>query len=350
MLFISLVVYHQTRYLKNKDHGFDISNLMFIKTGKMDNSGYNLYKESLTNSPYITGISGVSMVPPLLRGAVVRIPSNKNDGEFITADMLFIEKDFFDVMKIPVINGQFKDLADDDGIDRVILNRSAAEAFDIGDEMFINRGRTAVTGIVDDFNLFSLETPVAPAIFKIKPADKLSYIIVRYREGALPEALSFAGNSWNEIMGSENFIPYYYDEHFEMIYKNQYKFATLVSHSTILTLLIAAMGLFGLSMFMMQQKMDEIRIRKILGAKLTDIMMLVFKYFHIAMGAALVIGIFAGRYFISGWLSEFAYNIKIGPEHYFLTILTGFILIFTTISFFIIKVMLSKTPLYIKHE
>jgi putative ABC transport system permease protein len=169
-----------------------------------------------------------------------------------------------------------------------------------------------IIGIVKDFHGSSLHNPIAPVA--LRPAEGF-FVFVKYRPENVSDVLSFLKTKWDKFVGTH--IPFRYgfvDENIKNWYQTEQRIGKIFRYFTILTVFIACLGLFGLASFTAEQRTKEIGIRKILGAKVASLVLLLVKEFAkwvlIANLIAWPIAFFVAR----SWLRRFAYRTELGLE------------------------------------
>ena len=167
-----------------------------------------------------------------------------------------------------------------------------------------------LVGVVADFNYESLYNATGPLVLWYSKQFEYTHITMRI-SGPIDEAISYIKKTWDEVCPDYPINLGFYDEYFASMYKKEENLATLVSIFSILAIVISCLGIFGLSVFQSEQRIKEIGNRKVLGASITEVMMLLIKNFSKWVIFANVIAIPAAYYFMQKWLQDFAYRIEI---------------------------------------
>lgn len=142
----------------------------------------------------------------------------------------------------------------------------------------------------------------------------------------------------------------YFDDRISQLYTDEEKFAKVIGYFTCLSIMVACLGLFGMSLFVFQQRVKEIGIRKVLGASSWNVFYTISKEFIMLVFISSIISVPIAIYFISGWLQNFAYQIEIGATLVMLTVATALIITIVTIGFRITKVVNTNPVESLRYE
>jgi putative ABC transport system permease protein len=131
-----------------------------------------------------------------------------------------------------------------------------------------------IIGVMKDFHYHSVRSKIEPIMFLLAPLDRMQYIIVRIAPGNLENTMKSLEDTWNEIMPGYPFDYQFVDESLDRMYRTEERLGNLLKYFTILAIIIACLGLFGLASFMAEQRTQEIGVRKVMGAKVGKVIML----------------------------------------------------------------------------
>jgi putative ABC transport system permease protein len=214
---------------------------------------------------------------------------------------------------------------------------------------FSHKGQKGIIiGILKDFHGSSLHNPIGPVA--MQPSDGF-FMFVKYRPENVAEMLSFLKTKWDKFVGTH--IPFRYefmDENIKNWYMTEHRIGKIFRYFTILTVLIACLGLFGLASFMAEQRTKEIGIRKVLGAKVSGIVLLLTKEFAKWVVVANVIA-WPAAYFVSKWwLQGFAYRIDLGWGIFAASAVAAFVIAVGTVSYQAIKAATANPVKALRYE
>ncbi len=237
-------------------------------------------------------------------------------GEEIQAYELGVGPNFLETTQIELSQGQsFSDWSDELPL-QLIVNESFVEMMGWDDPLgkrfdhtFIFKD-SEVVGVVKDFNFLSLHQPVAPLI--IHPTDYFSGIYVRIASEKVPATLIALEQQWKTVAADVPFVYHFMDEDIARQYETEQRWASVITYTSLLVVFIACLGLFGMASLLTQQRTKEIGIRKVLGASIANLLILLSWNYIKLLGIALLIAIPVTNYFVQEWLDGFAYRTSVG--------------------------------------
>ncbi len=315
ILIISVtVIYQQIQFAQKKNLGYNKDNIIsFVQDGAIrDNRSFF---EELRKIPGVASATGVS------HGLVGRENNTsdihwggKDPGDRISFEIFNVDYDFFSTMELQLIDGRAfaKDFGSDSS--NIILNESAARAMGMEDivgknvklwgELDVN-----VIGVVNDFHYQSIHRRVAPAIFMLGSGWNT---FARIQAGNEQRTLGHIEELYKSYNPAFNFDFEFLDQKYQQLYASEKKVGTLSSYFAGFAILISCLGLFGLASFTAERRIKEIGIRKVLGATVTNIVMMLSKDFTRLVAISILIAIPISWQLMNEWLSNFAYKIDLG--------------------------------------
>ncbi|MEZ4776786.1 MAG: FtsX-like permease family protein [Bacteroidia bacterium] len=342
LIISSFVIYRQFQFIHNKDLGYKTDHVLTISVldWELPNHFGELENEWAAN-PNIISVTTTGELPAnVTSGTLIRhIDAPKEDRFNIYRAR--VGYGYLDTYSIRLIAG--RDFSRDIQSDReesLIINETAAKAFGWTPEEAIGKSvqdhkRRKIIGVVKDFHMHSMHMRIEPLMLEMRDTW-FAFIGVKVRPENLGETMTFLEKS----MGTYSPYPFEYkflDETFDQLYRSDQKAGEMLGFFTILSILIASMGLFGLAAFTAGQRIKEIGIRKVLGASVNSIVtMLSLDFMKMVLWGFLMAIPIAG-YVMSQWLQDFAYRIDL---EWWVFVLAGGIaalVAFLTISFQSIK-------------
>ncbi|MEP5611725.1 MAG: FtsX-like permease family protein, partial [Cyclobacteriaceae bacterium] len=207
----------------------------------------------------------------------------------------------------------------------VILNKAAVEFLNYpSPEEAINKKVTfwgqpkTIIGVVDDYRQMSVKSNVAPIVFPLV-VDARNYFTLKLKTNNYRETFEFSQASYDRFFPGNPFDYFVLDDHFNRQYNNEEKFSSVFTLFAAFAIIVACLGLFGLSSFSALQRTKEIGIRKTLGANMSSIVYILIKEFVILIGIANIIAWPIIYLVMNGWLDNFATRISIGLSVFFLS-------------------------------
>jgi putative ABC transport system permease protein len=251
-----------------------------------------------------------------------------NDGsadlsKALSMQMLFTDEDFVRTMRMQLVAG--RDFSKDIVTDKTagfIVNEEAVKKFGWKDpaqaigktiqwvqpNVVLKSGK--VVGVVKDFNITPLKSAVQPLVMHYLP-QRFQYLYIRFDQSQGDNILALVQKQFNEFYSKQSFEYSYLDETLHRLYSNEKKLGSIFSYFSFLAILIACLGVLGLSLYSIQQRVKEIGIRKVLGASVLNIMGVLLKEFVKPVLLAAVIATPLAWYVMNQWLEDFAYRIEI---------------------------------------
>ena len=337
LIAASTIVFQQWDFLKSKSLGINKDLLVSIPLQTMDRSQLGSFRNKLFENASITSAGASNMkMPGWISNST---PYNAQDVETDeeaqkTMKIIRIDFDFLRSVEAEIIEGRNflpNSLSDSSSI---ILNESAVAQLEwndpIGKWMELGGKRYNVVGLIKDFNFESLYREIPPTIF-IPSTDWLNWIYVRIDGRNISTSLNHIETVYKQFVTNRDFMYSFVDEDIQQQYVAEEKFTLVFTIFTVLAIIVACLGTFGLISFSVKRKSKEIGIRKVLGASIGGVAFLLIKEFMVLLAIASVIAIPVTYYFAQNWIEGFVYQTPIGAAPFVLAmVLAAFILIATT--------------------
>ncbi|MEQ9441903.1 MAG: ABC transporter permease [Cyclobacteriaceae bacterium] len=309
------VVYQQFRYFMEKDLGYDKERLVYIPIRGQVVSHLESLKNELRQQPSIANATIASDIPTYTIHATYGADWDGKDEEaLILLHHYAVDYDFLETLGLQLVDG--RNFSPDNPADSAsfILNEEAVRVTGLEDpigqrfSMIGNEGK--IIGVVKDFNFKSLHQKVEPLVLRISPPWK-EYVMVKLTPGNPTEALAQLESSWKKYESDYPFEYHFMDEQYEALYSSEKRMAEIFDYFTLFTLFIACLGLIGLINHMIEKRRKEVSIRKVLGASVSSILLLLSQEYMRLILLAFVISIPIANYFIGDWLENFAYSVEV---------------------------------------
>ncbi len=336
------IVQQQLDFVRNKALGFEKEHLLVLPLSDQMYENYAQIKPRLLQNPGINGISIASRVPSgrLLdsQGGDIEFKDEIVDINFRLADV-HVGHDYLQTLGVQLIAGRDFDinLATDSG-EAFILNRAAIEGIGFEDpEQALGKrmnygGRTGrVVGVTENFHFESLHQPIMPVIFMVTQG-RAGSMLFRINEKNREEVLAYLEDEWKSLRAGFPFTYYFIEDRFSEQYNEEDRLSKVVNYFSMLAIVIAALGLLGLASFTAERRFKEIGIRKVLGANVGQILLLLTRNFTLLVLLGFVLAIPIAWYAMSGWLESFAYHIEINAAPFLWAGFLAVLLAWMTIS------------------
>jgi len=356
------VVYKQMRFLQNADLGFKRENIIMLRADQMIKQNWQEFKQQLTSSPHILFATLSKRAPT---GRLLDSPGFRTEvnGQVLTSPFSMphnrVEYDFFKTYGMEIIAGRdFSIEYPTDATKAFILNETAVRRLGlerpedaVGMSMstfapFLNGN---VIGVVKDFNYESMHHEIIPIITYIKP-NQANTVSIRIALGGIREALSDAESVWKRFNPEYPFQYDFLDDRIAEQYRNEERMMQMFGYFSLLAIFIACLGLFGLASFMAEKRTKEIGIRKVLGATLSNIMVLLSKEFTVLVLVGNIIAWPLAYFAMHGWLNNFAYKIGVGWAVFVFAGFLTLVISLLTVSYQAVRAALTDPAVAIRYE
>jgi putative ABC transport system permease protein len=325
MLICTWIVYEQLNYMRDKDLGYSREQVLTIDYQDRQPRGrYNLLRNSLLSNPNIRNVASASSPTSNIGGRrIFGVESNTGLKEMGFKPM-GIDHDFLQTMGMKVVNGRdFSDKIPADTSNGVLVNEAAVKRMGwkepLGKKVILGGlpqpGQPApttlkVVGVVKDFHQQSLYMPIEPMIILYRPHNGVVHIKIDAKNA--DKTIEFIGKKWRETYPDRLFEYRFLDQDFESAYKADELRGRIFTAFSALTILIACLGLFGLATFTTEQRVKEIGVRKVMGASVSSVVLLLSKDFTKLVLFSFPIAIPIAWYSMDRWLQHFPYKTDIG--------------------------------------
>ncbi len=352
----ALVTHQQFDHYMNKSLGYQKDQVInILGLNSLDSMERDLLKNEILNQSAVQSASLGDYLP--VAGSNITNFGFQLDGAS-TLDAGFeaarwiIDEDYLNTMGMSIVSGRdFNDeLADENSI---IINETMAEAFDLDDAVGIQLvdmfdGKYQVIGVVEDFYFESLTADIRPlAMVKGKGRSTLS---IKLSTEELEAAMSTISTIWSQIEPNQPIRYSFLDERFERMYDSFSRAKTLFITFSVLSIVVACLGLFALSAYSVEQRSKEVSIRKVLGANSNLIFVLLAKDFLKLVGIAILIAVPIGWYAMDGLLQDLANRIELSWQVFALGALVALLIAFLTISAESIKAAIANPATKLRSE
>jgi putative ABC transport system permease protein len=355
----TLVVYRQMNFINNQKLGLNISQMLIVKAPEFTSwdstlvPKFNLFINEIKEIPGVLGTANSTNLP----GDELRTNENFRRNDMPAASNIsiqdnFISTDFIELYQIKILAGRGflqTDLQKDGfGLKNLVLNLTAIKALGykspqeaIGGKVLWSGNPFQIIGVVDDFHQKSMHYPIEPAMF-VCGTDPSMRFSVKVNPQHVSSIIGLIKQKYNTLFPGNKFDYFFLDEKFNQQYSNDRLFGKMFGLFSSIAILIACIGLFGLSLFSTIQRTKEIGIRKVLGASASSIVILLSRDFIKLVLIAIIIAYPVAWYIMQNWLQNFVNRINLTFWLFILPGLFTAIIAFTTVGLQSIKTALAK--------
>lgn len=341
----TFIIYKQVKYLSDKKLGFDKDHVLAINmTVVPEQQVLSSVKKNLLQHNNIDYVSFCSAYPSRNSGGqIVNAEGMEEEDQMLMWEWRS-DPDILDAFGVRLISGRtFNPERETSDEKEYIINETAMRLIGWNEENALGktiskdgRQKGICIGVVEDFHFNSLRSEVEPLMFVVD-GNYRNNMIIRLGDGDVVSTLEFIEQDWKENIPKAAFDYHFVDESFDALYKNEKRTGQLFLGFSILIVIIAGLGLFGLSTYETQVRTKEIGIRKVLGSSSFQIFKLLIRNFSILVLIAFIISIPLALYSLNYWLSSFAFRTSIGISEFILAGLLTFMILIISVGFQAVK-------------
>ncbi|GAB3943200.1 ABC transporter permease [Spirosoma harenae] len=324
LVLASFVIQKQMLYLRDKPLGFTQDQQIAIPFRSSESrAAYTALRSEILQNNQVVSAAGTQFYPGIANQSDMvfhRPDQSVTQGQDIRTNR--VDFDFLQTMNFRLKQGRlFSRQFPGDTANRLIVNEATLRKFQIPEAKAIGQrldfdwqGQTTpfeIVGVVNDFHYEDLHQPITPYAFMLSRRPSFNYIIVHVNTADMTNILGFLEQKWKTLRPDEPFEYTFLNEDFQKNYQAEARTSRIVRTFTIISILISCLGLFGLATFAAQQRRKEIGVRKVLGASVTSIVLLLTKDFLKLVFIAILIASPIAWYAMRRWLQLFEYRIDI---------------------------------------
>jgi len=345
LILCTIIVYQQLDYMQNKNLGFSKERTVQISNATRLGQDRRAFKQSLLSESQIKAAS-YSPFSISVSNNFTGFSKPGDDKTYLMA-LTYADYDFAKTMQINMKEGRFfhRDFATDSTA--CVINEAAVEEMGLEDPVgkeitFLdnNNRNYRIVGVMENFNFESLRVEVRPMVMGL---DEISdNLYVRFAHKDPRDAISNIEEHWNSYSGGGPLTYSFIDEQFDALFRSEQRLGQVFGAFTLLAIFIACLGLLGLSAYTAEQRTREIGIRKVMGASVSSLLVLLNKDFIKLIGIAFLLAVPISWYFMQEWLRGFAYRTEMNAGVIFITILATLVVVIITVSWQSIKAATMK--------
>lgn len=319
----TLVLHGQIEFMRNKDLGYNKEQVISIPlNGKKDSHRVvELLRDELKGNPEILNVSGADNNLGLGRdgSSMSSMMGFDYKGRGVVTNALTVDYDYAKTLDLEVVAGRTfsRDFAADSL--SLVINETMAKQLGEDDPLSIripmDDGATtySVIGVVKDFNFQDISKQVSPLTLFMNNDWDLYYAYVKIAPQHITSSFEAVEKAWGSIEPQAEFLGSFLDENVDRTFRREKTMATIVTSGSILGILLSCIGLFAISMLVVAQRTKEIGVRKVIGASVSSVALLLTKDFLKLVGIAFVIATPIAWYFLNEWLQNYAFRVTLSP-------------------------------------
>lgn len=367
----TVLLSRQLRFLTAKDLGFNKQNIIMVHTqsapGNLEESQdvLQFFRTELSRNPAILGVTGDSGSVGSDYGSLVR--RFTRSGEEIEVECFLVDFDYFKVLEIPLLAGRHfsRDYAADTR-ESAIVNAFFVKQFGLEDPLGMRfsdfaadtnapefRYDPVIIGVVEDFHIHPLHTPIKPMsfdLFGFPQIARIRNILLRTGPDDIPGVLELLQQTWTKIDPKSPLSYAFLEDALGRQYDSERNWSRIVGYAAAFAVFIACIGLFGLTAVATAQRTKEIGIRKVLGARVSNIVLLLSKEYVPLIGLANLIAWPVAFYTGRIWLQSFAYRTGLNFWIFMFSTILGALFAFIPVAYHAIRTALSNPVESLRYE
>lgn len=352
LIIAVLVISYQREYIGSMDIGFDRENILVIPASGTINDRLEAFKNEVKKLPGVIGISATLDVPGRGTSSIRFIPEGHSFDQPEQLPITYVDHDFMETANLELAYGRFFDRSHPSDPERAfIINEKAArllgwESDAVGKKMQMfapgspeigKRGE--IVGVIRDYNFESIHNPIRPLVMILHTT--YDYYLVKYKGVELNELSTGLTNIWSQFDPQWPMEPYLMDQSLKDLYASEEKLSRVTNYGMFFALLIAFIGIFGLSSFIMNRRTKEVGIRRVLGSSTYNILAILSRNFIVMVTLANVLAWPIAYYLLQSWLANFEYNVGLSWTVFFMASIVSFMIACLAIGYHTLKI--SKT-------
>ena len=344
LIISTVIIRNQLHYIQNKNLGFTKEHLYAIKNFGVPENKLHVFEQELLKNPDIISLTNSSVMflhgipgDGYLYNSGIGSYAKRQASNSISGQYLDVDYNFLKTFKIPLLRGRYFSKEFPSDTTAVVINEAMNEKCGIEDPVgknLIQVGKQSrvykIIGVIKNFNYQSLHEQIKPLVLFLSPVKQAASIItIRISSSNIKKTIPFINSTWKKLTGGEEIYASFINEDLAYLYKPEQRAGTVAAVFSGLAIFIACLGLFGLVSFVTEQRKKEIGIRKVLGASVIEIIIMLSKEFAKWVLIANVIAWPAAYFIMHGWLDNFAYRTNI---NFGIFVLSGIIALFIALA------------------
>ena len=338
LIIITLFIVRQSNYLKNQSLGLDANNIIDVRIGRVDNDKKETLKNLLRECP---GVINLTMTDRNFMNGSSNDYVDRGDGERVSVYKFKIDENFLSTLDIKLIQGNNFTQGNIRPNDRgIIVNKAFTKAFCIDDDPVgktynISGSIFTIIGVVEDYHFSDLKRKVKPAMLHARTNYGNGYgsILVRYFPEHLNEVVEYIKKCYDQVAPGKTLTYNFWNEQLNQRYQTEERWSKIIGYSAAIAIIISSLGLFGLTVLLINQRIKEIGVRKVNGAKSIEVLFTINKSFIGWLIGSLIIAIPIAYYLVDKWLANFPYKVDVSWWIFILAGSLALLVALLTVSF-----------------
>jgi len=342
LLVGTMVIYNQLKFIKERDPGFEKSNLVYMPATGDSYSQVQALRSALRQNPLTSDFTLISELPTNLGNATVSVDwEGKDPRSQVVIPQIDVNEDFIHVFRMKLLTGRSLSgsiVADSNNYmvnEKMVALMGLKANSAVGKALTFHGRKGVIAGVVKDFNFKPLQQVIEPLVLTFNRYG--GNVVVRTTPGNTAATIKALGKISQELNPAYPFKFDFVDQDLSKLYKGEQQMGNIFNLFAILGIFISCLGLYGLSAFMAEQRTKEIGVRKVLGASIANLVYLLSAGVTRLILIAIVIAIPVSWYAVNSWLTGFAYHINVSWVVFLIAAVAALGIAWLTVSYESIK-------------
>ncbi len=352
----SILIVKQMNYLETRPLGFQKENVITVPLFNQNLNNFFQQKDSTFSQRIETFRNRIQPLPgikstalssaPMGTGVIYRgiVPEGFTQEDNLLAANLSVEYDFLPAFGIKLIAGRTFNRANAaDAKEAFIVNETALKEFKWGTpeqalgKTFSREGKKGkIIGVISDFNFTALTSAISALVLSIDETQ-FNTLSIKFDSNTPQQMVSQIQKEWDQLFPEKTFEYTFLEEQLNQQYSNYQNFGAIIQSFSVIAIIIASLGVYGLVLFTVQRKVKEIGVRKVLGASVESVLVLIYRDFAVLVLTGFVIAIPVSYYLLKEWLNNFIYHTTIDMTMYAISFLVVIVIVSLAIGYQVLK-------------
>ncbi|TSA38854.1 MAG: ABC transporter permease [Porphyromonadaceae bacterium] len=316
----TLLIFRQINYMQSRDLGYNQKDILYVRLFGDLNTRYSALKQAYKGNPDVMVISAGSHLPMSIGSNSGNITWDGKDPDLNPlVSISSVDYNYSDLIQVPIKAGRGfseefpADLFNaENSTGAMLINESLAKIIGRDNITGMNISFSGVTGpvvgVIRDFHFLSMRTEIPPLVLFLFPETQMRYMMIRLRPGERGPMIEKLRTTWNSVMPGYPFDYSFIEDDYDQVYQNETRSGKLMAYFTVIAIVIACLGLIGLSSYMAEKRTREIAVRKTFGSSNQMIVLSMITQFTQLVLIGIAIAIPFTWYYLHEWLKDYAYR------------------------------------------
>lgn len=316
LIIVTLFIVRQSNFLKTQNLGLITNNIIDVRIDRLDESLKETYKTMVSENP---GVVKLTMSDRNFMNGSSDSFVDKGNGDQIDVYRFVVDHDYISTLGLKLLHGKdFTEKNETAGDRTMIVNRKFTELFEIEDDPIgkvypISGINFTIIGVVENYHFRDMKDKIYPAMLSCRKNFGNSYnnLLVRFNSQNVKGVVNHLKKSYEQLAPGKTFTYDFWDEKLNQRYEEEERWSKIVAYASMIAIIISSLGLFGLTILLINQRVKEIGVRKVNGARSFEILLTIYKAFVVWLLGALIIAMPVAYYIVDKWLSNFPYKVQV---------------------------------------